>query len=186
MNRNVILYGTLSIVIIAIVVAVGLASRNTALNTASTAPTQANLKPGDTAPEFSVQTNAGPFDLATVQSPVLLEVFATWCPHCQHETVVLNDIAAKYQGKIAMVAVSGSAQGMDYNSPESEADVNTFGAQFHLRYPIAFDPTLDVGKKYLLGGYPTLVLIRPNKTIAWIKDGEIPEADIVKQINALI
>jgi thiol-disulfide isomerase/thioredoxin len=186
MNRKTILYLTLGVVIVAVIVAVGLASRNVVPQSASQAPMQTKLKAGDTAPEFAVQTNAGPFDLDKVDTPVLLEVFATWCPHCQHETVVLNDLAGKYQGKIAMVAVSGSANGMDGNSPETQSDVNTFGAQFQVRYPIAFDPQLAVAQQYLLGGYPTLVLIRPNKKIAWIDSGEIPEAKLVKQINAVL
>ena len=37
-----------------------------------------------------VSSNAGPFDLASVSTPVLLEVFATWCPHCQREVPVVN------------------------------------------------------------------------------------------------
>ena len=70
---------------------------------------QSSIKVGDTAPEFSVQTNAGPFDLAGVSTPVLLEVFATWCPHCQRETAVMNEVATQYAGKVAIVAVSGDA-----------------------------------------------------------------------------
>ncbi|HTW83196.1 MAG TPA: TlpA disulfide reductase family protein [Candidatus Sulfotelmatobacter sp.] len=186
MNRKTLIYGTLAVVIIAIIAAIGLANRNAVPNAASQAPMQSKLKVGDTAPEFKVDTNAGPFDLASVQTPVLLEVFATWCPHCQHETVILNDLATKYQGKIAMVAVSGSPYGMDGSSPESLADVNTFGQTFRVRYPLAFDPQLTVGQQYLLGGYPTIVLIKPDKKIAFLKDGEIPEADLVKAINGVL
>jgi thiol-disulfide isomerase/thioredoxin len=186
MNRKTILYVTLGVVILAVVVAVGLASRNVVPNAASQAPIQSSLKVGDVAPEFTAQSNAGPFDLASVTTPVLLEVFATWCPHCQHETAILNDLAAKYQGKIAMIAVDGSPYGMDGSTAGSESDVNQFGARFAVRYPIAFDPQLAVAQKYLQGGFPTIVLIRPDKKIAWIKDGEVPENDLVKAINAVI
>jgi thiol-disulfide isomerase/thioredoxin len=186
MKRSYLIYGTLALVIIAIIVAIGLSNRNAVPNAASQAPIQSTLKVGDTAPTFSVPTNAGSFDLASVSTPVLLEVFATWCPHCQHETSILNDLALKYQGKIAMVAVSGSPYGMDGSTPESQADVNTFGQDFQVRYPLAFDPQLTVAHQYLLGGYPTVVLIRPDKKIAYIKDGEIPESDLIKQINGLL
>jgi|HubBroStandDraft_1064217.scaffolds.fasta_scaffold04446_3 thiol-disulfide isomerase/thioredoxin len=186
MNRKTLLYVTLGVVILAVIVAVGMASRNVVPNAASQAPTQSTIKVGQVAPEFAVQTNAGPFDLATVPTPVLLEVFATWCPHCQHETTILNDLAAKYQGKLAMVAVDGSQYAMDGSSAGSESDVNQFGARFAVRYPIAFDPQLAVAQEYLQGGFPTLVLIRPDKKIAWIRDGEVPETDLVKAINAVI
>lgn len=185
-RRKVLIYATITVVVIAIVVAIGLASRNVVPKAASEAPVQSKIKVGDTAPEFSVQTNAGPFDLAGVQTPVLLEVFATWCPHCQRETQVLNGLASRYAGKLAIVAVSGSAQGMDGNSPESQADVNQFGQTFQVRYPLAFDPQLTVGQQYLQGGYPTIVLINRAKKITMIKDGEVSEADLAKAINAVV
>ncbi len=184
MNRKTILYATIAVVVIAIIVGVGLASR--VPKAASEAPIQSHLKVGDTAPAFAVSTNAGPFDLAQVSTPVLLEVFATWCPHCQRETAILNDIATKYAGKIAIVAVSGSQTGMDGTTPESQADVNAFGAQFQVRYPVAFDPEQKVAQGYLQGGFPTITLIDKNKKVTWIKDGEVPEADLVKHIQTII
>jgi thiol-disulfide isomerase/thioredoxin len=117
---------------------------------------------------------------------VLLEVFATWCPHCQRETQVLNALSARYAGKVAIVAVSGSPYGIDGTSPESQADVNGFAQRFQLRYPVAFDPNMDVAQKYLQGGYPTLVLIDQSKTVRMIKDGEVSQADLAKAIDGVL
>jgi len=186
-RRKIVLYATLAVVVLAIVVAVGLASRtNVVSKAASEAPMLSKLKAGDSAPPFSVATNAGNFDLAQVSTPVLLEVFATWCPHCQRETATLNSLATKYAGKVAVVAVSGSAQGMDGNSVESQADVNQFGAQFNVKYPLAFDPDLKVAQLYLQGGFPTIVLIDKNKKVSLIKSGEVPEADLAKAIDKTV
>ncbi len=184
-RRKLLLYGTLAVVVIGIIVAVGLSSR--VQKAATDVPiSDSKLKPGDTAPAFAVATNAGNFDLSQVSTPVLLEVFATWCPHCQRETVTLNDIATKYAGKIAMVAVSGSAQGMDGSSPETQNDVNGFGEHFNVRYPVAFDPQLKVAQLYLKSGFPTLVLIGKDKKIRWMDSGEIPEAKITKAIDGVL
>ena len=184
-RRKLILYGTLAIVVVAIVVAVGLSSR--VPKAATNAPmTDSKLKVGDAAPTFAVATNAGNFDLAQVSTPVLLEVFATWCPHCQRETVALNDIATKYQGKLAMVAVSGSPYGADGSSPETQSDVNGFGEHFQVRYPVAFDPDLKVAQLYIKGGFPTLVLIDKNKKIRWTSSGETPEGNITKAIDGVL
>lgn len=183
-RRKIILYATIAVVVIAIVVAIGLASRtNVVPKSASEAPMNSSLKPGDTAPNFAVQTNAGRFDLAQVSTPVLLEVFATWCPHCQRETQVLNQLAAQDAGKIAIVAVSGSPYGIDGSTPESQTDVNAFGERFGVRYPIAFDQNLDVAHLYLQGGFPTLVVIDKNKKIQAIKSGEVTLADLNKMIH---
>jgi thiol-disulfide isomerase/thioredoxin len=185
-RRKLILYGTLAVIVIAIVVAVGLSSRNVVPKAASNAPMDSKLKVGDAAPAFTAQTSAGAFDLGQVSTPVLLEVFATWCPHCQRETSVLNDLASKYAGKLQIVAVSGSPYGLDGTTPESQSDVNRFGAQFSVRYPLAYDPELKVGQLYLQGGFPTLVLIDKSKKIRMIKSGEVPEGDFVKAIDTVI
>jgi thiol-disulfide isomerase/thioredoxin len=185
-RRKLILWVTVAIIVIAVVVGVGLASRQVVPKAASDAPIQASIKVGDKAPEFSIGTNAGSFDLAQVSTPVFLEVFATWCPHCQRETQVLNALATRYAGKVAFVAVTGSPYAMDGTSPESQADVNQFGQTFQVHYPVAFDPDLKVAQQYLQGGYPTMVLIDGTKTIRMIKDGEQPQADLAKAIDGVL
>lgn len=187
-RRKVLIYGTLAVVIVAIVVAVGLASRNVVSQSATQAPIQSNIKVGDTAPQFTVSTIPGPggFDLDAQKTPVLLEVFATWCPHCQHETTVLNDIAKKYDGKLAVIAVSGSDRAVDGNTPESEEDVKAFAQAFKVTYPLAFDPQLTVAHEYLQSGYPTLVVIDKNKKVSYIDSGEVPESKLTGAIGKVV
>ncbi|HEX3465187.1 MAG TPA: TlpA disulfide reductase family protein [Candidatus Elarobacter sp.] len=182
-----IVYAVIAIIVIAIVVFVGLASRNQVVpENATKAVGQANLKVGDTAPEFKITTNAGPFDLAAVNTPVLLEVFAPWCPHCQREAPILNDLSTKYAGKLAIVAVSGDAVDYEHNGPESQANVNAFAAQFQTKYPIAFDQNLTVAGLYLHSGFPSIHLIDKNKKITFQQEGEVTEAQLVKAINATL
>jgi len=187
-RRKLIGIVTLVVIVVGLFVVVGLLSRpNTIVpESATKAVGSSKLKVGDTAPEFTAQTNAGNFDLQSVSTPVLLEVFATWCPHCQRETIVLNDLATKYQGKLAMVAVSGSATDATGSAPETQTDVNAFGAAYKVRYPIAFDPELKVAGLYLKTGFPTLVLIGTNKKIVWMQDGEVTEATLEKAIRSAI
>jgi thiol-disulfide isomerase/thioredoxin len=66
------------------------------VQTASQSPIVGKAQIGHSAPTFEVSTTGGFFDLATVDKPVFLEVFATWCPHCQRETSVLNDLFDHY------------------------------------------------------------------------------------------
>jgi thiol-disulfide isomerase/thioredoxin len=184
MNRRVILYVTLAVLAIGAIVAVGLANRVS--KAAQTVNPSAGIKVGETAPTFSVTTNAGPFDLASVSSPVFLEVFATWCPHCQHEVPVVNELARKYSGKIAFVGVTGSPYGVDYSSPENQADVNAWVQQLGVAYPVAYDPGLVVANAYLQGGFPTIVLIGKDKKVAYITSGEVPPATLSKAIDGVL
>ena len=185
-RRKIAIYGGVTILVIAAIVTIGLLNRSSVPKAASDSPITSQIAVGQTAPEFTAQTNAGPFDLANVSTPVLVEVFATWCPHCQNETSVLNAVAAKYAGKVALVAVSGSPTGMDGNTPESQADVNTFGQRFGVRYPIAFDPELKVANQYISNGFPTLVVIDKNKKVTYVTSGETTQASIEKALKPVL
>lgn len=186
-SRKTILYATIAVVIIGIVAAVGFASRTSVVpENATKAVGQSKLKVGDTAPTFTIATNAGNFDLAGVSTPVLLEVFAPWCPHCQNEAPILNDLAKKYAGKLAIVAVSGDAVDLEHNTAESESNVHVFADQYQTRYPIAFDRDLKVAALYLRQGFPSVYVIDKSKRIRFEQEGEIPEADLVKAINSAL
>jgi len=157
------------------------------LQNASTAPANASLARGDAAPAFSLPTTDGGFDLSAQTRPVFLEVFATWCPHCQRETVVLNALYKIYASRVAFVAIPGSDTGMDGTSPETQADVLNFQSTFHVVYPIAlYDPALAVAKAYLQGGYPTIAVIDRNKKIAYINSGEVSQKDLAAAIESAL
>ena len=187
-RRRPILYITMGVIAVALVVAVGYLSRNPSAvpEAASETHTQTALKVGSTAPNFSVSTTAGPFTLASAQTPVFLEVFATWCPHCQHEVTTINDLYRKYGKEIQFVGVDGSQYGMDENSAETQADVINFVARLGVEYPIAYDPDLTVAKQYLGTGFPTLMVIDKDKKVTSITEGEQPEAALEKAIRAVI
>jgi thiol-disulfide isomerase/thioredoxin len=186
-SRKTILYVTIAVVIIGIIVAVGIASRTSVVpENATKAVGQSKLKVGDVAPSFAIGTNAGNFDLAGVSTPVLLEVFAPWCPHCQKEAPIMNDLAVKYAGKLAIVAVSGDAVDLDHNTAESESNVHVFADQYQTRYPIAFDRDLKVAALYLRQGFPSVYVIDKNKRIRFEQEGEIPEAVLMKAIDGAL
>jgi peroxiredoxin len=184
-RRRAILFGSLAMLAIVILIAVGLASR--VPKAASEAPSYAKIKVGDKAPTFAVSTTGGLFDLANAGGkPTLLEVYATWCPHCQKETATLNALYDAYHTKANIVAVSGSPYAIDESSPETQADVAAFMERFSVRYPLAFDPSLDVAKKYLQGGFPTIVLIGKDGTVVGLRDGEVPGPDLSKALDAAV
>ena len=181
-RRRIAVIGSLAVLAIVIVIAIALASR--VPKAASDAPVNAKLAVGERAPQFVVSTTNGEFDLAkSAGKPTLLEVFATWCPHCQRETAVLDALYPKYKAEVHVVTVAGSPYAMDETQPESQADVVAFMQKFNVTYPVAFDPTLDVAGKYLQGGFPTVVLIGRDGRVQAIRDGEIPPADLTKALD---
>jgi thiol-disulfide isomerase/thioredoxin len=178
------LWVTIAIVAIGILVAIALSNR-VVPQSASEAIPYSSLAVGDPAPEFSVETPQGPFALSGAGRPVFLELFATWCPHCQRETAVLNRLYEKYKDRLDFVAVTGSPYGSDRTSPESQTDVLAFVRYFNVRYPVAFDASLDVAKRYLQGGYPTIVMIGTDKRVKFIGSGELQESVLDSHIRRL-
>ena len=55
-----------------------------------------------------------------------------------------------------------------------------------MKYPVAFDQNLDVAKKYLQGGYPTIVIIDKQDKIASVDDGEIDAATLTQRIKSVL
>jgi thiol-disulfide isomerase/thioredoxin len=186
MNRRAV--GIASLSVLVLLAAAGVLyvrlSHSRQLINASSAPVSAPIAVGQTAPEFSLPSTAGTFDLDKESTPVFLEIFATWCPHCQRETVVLNKLYEAYKSKVAFLAIPGSDTGMDESSPESQDDVLNFQRRFNVRYPIgAFDPNLVVAKRYLLGGYPTIVIVDRQKKITYANSGEVPYAELAAALD---
>ncbi len=182
--RTVALGLTVGAVAIGIVVAIAFTNRIVPQAATAVIP-YASLTPGERAPSFSAETTQGTFALARADRPVLLEVFATWCPHCQRETAVLNRLYAKYKDRLDFVAVTGSPYGGNRSSPESEADVLAFAQYFNVRYPVAFDPSLGIARSYLKGGYPTIVMIGTDKRIKFIASGELSQSILETHIRQL-
>jgi thiol-disulfide isomerase/thioredoxin len=184
MNRRLLMVVTLAVVIVGAIVAVGFASR---VPTAVTkAPHVANLKVGDTAPPFQVSSTAGFIDSTQVKKPILLEMFATWCPHCRRAVPTMNDLYRTYGSRVQFIAISASSVGQDEQTAETQVDVVNFAQTLNVQYPVAFDPDLTVADKYLMQGYPTIVLIDADQKIASATSGEQTEDQLVKRIKAVL
>lgn len=186
MNQRVLAILSAAVVIVLVAGAIAYVKMHPSgqLTNASVAPVVAKARVGDPAPQFVAATTSGMFDLSKVDKPVFLEVFATWCPHCQRETAVINKLYKEFSSKVAFVAIPGSDTGMDGTSPSSQLDVLNFQQRFAVSYPIAaYDQGLTVANQYLQGGFPTVAIIGKNKTIAYLNSGEIALADLQRELK---
>ncbi|MBV8491655.1 MAG: TlpA family protein disulfide reductase [Candidatus Eremiobacteraeota bacterium] len=175
MNQRSI--GIVTAAIVALIVAGSIAwyalKASHRLQSASQSPIVGKAALGQTAPQFEVPTTQGVFNLDQSTKPVFLEVFATWCPHCQRETAVIDKLYDQYKDRVDFVGVSGSDTAMDGTSPASQLDVVNWIDKFHVTYPVAYDANLTVANLYLQGGFPTMAVIGKNKQIAYLNSGEI-------------
>ena len=91
---------------------------------------------------------------------------------------VIDKLYAKYGSRVDFVGVSGSDTAMDGTSASSENDVLNWIGRFNVRYPVAYDPILNVANLYLQGGFPTFAIIDTRKQIRYLNDGEISYGEL--------
>lgn len=138
------------------------------------------VKVGAHAPAFSLQLPLGAISNDTFAGkPYMLEIFATWCPHCQRMTAVLRALRAKIpESRFGMVSVTGSpyANGSTQGNPipESQADVDAFDKYFNVTWPSVFDGDLKTAASWGLDGFPTIFIVDSKGSIVFAKSGEMP------------
>jgi cytochrome c biogenesis protein CcmG/thiol:disulfide interchange protein DsbE len=126
-------------------------------------PPVEGLKPGDLAPELAgavdgtvkplLDLDGHPLQLAALRGrPVWLNFFASWCPPCQQETPVLQQVyQAHAADHLALVAVSVQETTAD--------DVRAWAATYGLTFSVGFDATSAVFHTYQAYGLPTQYFI---------------------------
>lgn len=145
---------------------------------------------GTKAPPFSVMTPHGPLSNDSFAGkPYMLELFATWCPHCQRMTKVLRSIRAQIpESRFEMLAVNGSpfsAESTPGNIvPESQRDIDQFDKFYQVTWLSAFDPQLATVKAYGLTGFPQFFIVDRKGVIRFNGSGEMSEATLMKAIKA--
>jgi peroxiredoxin len=155
------------------------------------ASAKGQLAPGTPAPRFSLQTPAGQrVSLASLKGKaVLLELFATWCPHCAAEAPHLKAMAQKLpKSRYALVAVNADG--------EDPASILAYHIYFGLPFPALVDPNPSdpgsfhhegspgsVSKAYKVRLFPTFYVIGPQGRIAWAGTGEQPDSVLLHELR---
>jgi thiol-disulfide isomerase/thioredoxin len=185
--------GVVAVLAIVAIIIYALLQHNRAVPGAAVATSAPVLPPplpvGSHAPSFAVRSNIGTFSSADLAGkPYLLEIFATWCPHCQRMTKVLRALrAAVPQERLAMISVTGSPYASnatpDNVISENQADVDAFESAFGVTWPTFFDPDLSVAKTWGLNGFPTIFVVNAKGVIVYTSSGEVPEATLMRAVK---
>jgi cytochrome c biogenesis protein CcmG, thiol:disulfide interchange protein DsbE len=135
--------------------------------------TQSNAVVGKPAPDFSLQTIAGKeIRLSNLKGrPVLINLWASWCPPCRYEMPGIQAAYEKYKDQGLVVL------GVDFTVQDNLTDVKAFVQELNLTFPILLDETGDVSSGlYGMRGLPTSYFIDPEGVLQRIQVGAmLPE-----------
>jgi len=119
---------------------------------------------------FTRELDGRPVRLADLRGrPVWLNFFATWCPPCQYETPVLQQVYEAHAADgLALVGVS-----VQETVPE---DVAAYASTYGLTYTIGFDATSAIFRTYKAYGLPTHYFIDREGVIRAVWRGPLTVA----------
>ncbi len=122
---------------------------------------------GFLAPEFALDTpNGTHYDLASLRGkPVVVNVWATWCPPCRAEMPALEQYYEKYQGQGLVVL------GLNATDQDLPLNIVPFVQDNKLTFPILLDETGQVSQKYQVRSLPTTFFINRDGSIAEVVIG---------------
>ena len=107
--------------------------------------------------------------------------FAHWCPHCQREVPIIVSLAKA--GTFKGVELGGVSTGTSKEAPNYPPSdwLSTVGWPA----PVLVDTAnQQAAKAYGLTGYPYLVFVNADGTVAGRWSGEMPEADLESVVKA--
>jgi peroxiredoxin len=154
------------------------------------APSATVLPVGTAAPDFVLATATGErVKLSDFRGKtVLLEFFATWCPHCQAEAAHLQRLhAALPASDFAFLSVNADS--------EDAPSLYAFDRFFHVPWPTLLDPGTPAGsyvraggagpvtRAYGVGLYPTFYIIDAKGRVAWRNDREQPDLLLSQKLH---
>jgi peroxiredoxin len=130
----------------------------------------APLESGSRLPDYTVQTLAGePRALSAYRGqPLLLNVWATWCPPCVREMPALERVHRELGAKgLRVLAVSVDAAPGAINAwGRPGGDIRQFLEEQGITFEVLWDPSGEIETAYGLLGLPTTFLIDRNGRIS--------------------
>ena len=138
---------------------------------------------GFTAPDFTLDTLDGEtITLSELRGqPVLINLWASWCPPCRAEMPALDEVYRQYRDDgFVVLAVNTTYQ-------DSEEGARDFAGAYSLSFPILLDRDGAVSQRYRLQALPTSYFVGRDGIIRDIViGGPMNEALIATKVEGLL
>jgi cytochrome c biogenesis protein CcmG, thiol:disulfide interchange protein DsbE len=138
---------------------------------------------GFLAPDFELKTSDGQtIKLSDLRGqPILVNLWATWCPPCRAEMLTLETVYKDYKDQgFTILAVNMTSQ----DNPET---IMPFVQERGLTYPILLDENGEVAKAYQMKSLPSSFFINRDGTIHEVViGGPMAEATLRTRIEEIL
>jgi len=108
-------------------------------------------------------------------TPVVVNLWATWCSPCVKEMPAFDEVAAELQGRVAIIGVSVA------DEPTAAA---AFAADLGVTYPIYADPDGGLQTAFSVASLPATVFIGADGTVLDVHSGAYTADELRAAINA--
>lgn len=127
---------------------------------------------GDPVPAFTGSRLGGDsLSLRELGAPALVNLWATWCPPCRHETPFLQELWERYGPRgLRVVGISSDASG-------ARDQVERFIAEAGVTYDIVLDPSGRTMDLFRVVGLPATYLVDAEGRITLARTGPVSETD---------
>ncbi|MGH2688670.1 MAG: TlpA family protein disulfide reductase, partial [Actinomycetota bacterium] len=122
---------------------------------------------GEQGPEFALPLLATPGTLTSAElrgSPVVVNVWASWCGPCREEAPVLEAAWRRYRGR--------GVRFLGVNVQDSQEDAQAFVREFGITFPSVRDTDLDLWRKLGVRGVPETFFLDHRWRFSGIGSGE--------------
>jgi cytochrome c biogenesis protein CcmG/thiol:disulfide interchange protein DsbE len=108
---------------------------------------------------------------------VVLNFWASWCGPCKSEAPALQELAAKYDGRVTVLGV---------DSEDTTSDARAFARRYHLRYPLVHAQGTGIYQLWGLTGYPETFIINPKGQVVHHFAGPVNGQVVEQQIQPML
>jgi thiol-disulfide isomerase/thioredoxin len=105
-------------------------------------------------------------DLAGLQGPMVINLWASWCGPCKEEMPALEEFHQRYAGQVGVL-------GVDYQDPQPEAALK-LARKVGVTYPLVADPGGDLNAQDpvpVIRGLPYLLFLDAEGNVATVPGG---------------
>lgn len=108
--------------------------------------------------------------------PMVINLWATWCPPCRRELPMLADVAAQTQDVTFLLASQGEA----HSTVAAHLENSGISPDY-----MALDPSGALARHYGTVGLPVTLFLSADGMLAHVHVGEISRAVLLREITAL-